>query len=227
MYQTMRQKKVINDFLKLFFKLKPKKVKNYLNRTNNFNKHINQQIEQKYILQKIKSYKKKIILDYGCNDCFFSTKLNNKFKYFGIDNNKELLKKNTKIFSKNFFFLKKNRLPFSKNYFDCIILSHVIAHIYDTNRLFEEISRVLKKDGIIIIVSPNKIYKFFYFFLNLFNNYFPDETISKHYSQNEIFKITKNNLKILESHSYSIINKKISSQFINSRIIVILKKKFF
>ena len=220
----MRQKKIITDFLKVFFKFKPKKVKNYLNRTNYFNKHSNQLVEQEYILKNIKKYKKKIILDYGCNDCFFSTKLNKKFKYFGVDNNSELLKKNTKIFSKNFFFLKKNRLPFSDNYFECIVLSHVISHIYEIEILFREFKRVLKKDGIIIIISPNKIYKFYYFFINIFNNYFPDETISKYYSQNEISKISNGNFKILESRSYSIIDKKISNKFINSRTIVVLKK---
>ena len=71
----MRQKKIIIDFLKNFFKFRPKKVKNYLNRTNNFNKHTNQLVEQKFILKKIKKYNKKIILDYGCNDCYFANKL--------------------------------------------------------------------------------------------------------------------------------------------------------
>ena len=56
----MRQKKIITDFLKIFFKFKPKKVKNYLNRTNYFNKHSNQLVEQEYILKNIKKYKKKL-----------------------------------------------------------------------------------------------------------------------------------------------------------------------
>jgi len=220
----MRQKKNITDFLKIFFKFRPKRIKNYLNRVSNFSKDKNQFIEQNFLIHKIKKYKKKIILDYGCNDCFFSTKLSKKFKYFGVDNNRELLKKNTKIFSKNFIFIKNNKLPFSKNYFDCVILSHVVAHIYKLEKLFKEIKRILKNNGIVIIISPNKIYKFYYFFINLFNNYFPDETISRYYSKNEIVKMTKGNFKILESYSYSIVNKKISNQFINSRIIIILKK---
>ena len=220
----MRQKKVIIDFLKIFFKLKPKKVQNYLNRTNYFNKHRNQLTEQKMILNKIKKFNKKTILDYGCNDCFFSTKLNKKFKYFGVDNNPDLLKKSTKIYSKKFFFIKKKKLPFSRNYFDCIVLSHVIAHIYKPRLLLKELNRILKKNGLVIIVSPNKIYKFFYFFINLFNNYLPDETISKHYSKSEIYNLMKPNFKILESFSYSVINKKIVQKFINSRFIVILKK---
>lgn len=220
----MRQKKILGDFIKIFFRIKPRKVQNYLNRTNSFNKHPNQKVEQKLIFDKIKRYKKKIILDYGCNDCFFSKKFNKTISYFGVDNNPELLKKDVKIYSKNFFFLKGRKLPFLKEYFDCIVLSHVIAHIYEPKNLFKEINRVLKKNGIIIIITPNKIYKFFYFFLNLFNNYFPDETISKHYSQNDLLKFEFFKLNVLESQTYSIINSKISNQFLNSRIITILQK---
>ncbi len=220
----MRQKKIITDFLKIFFRLRPNKVKNYLNRTNNFNKQSNQIVEQKFIFNKIKKYKKKIILDYGCNDCFFARNLDKSFSYFGVDNNPELLKKNVKIYCKNFIFLKGKKIPFLKEYFDCIILSHVIAHIYEPKNLFKEINRVLKKNGIVIIVTPNKIFKFFYFFLNIFNNYLPDETISKHYSKNDLLKFEIFKLKVVENNTYSIINKKISDHFLNSRIITILKK---
>lgn len=146
------------------------------------------------------------------------------FEYTGVDNNPELLKESTKIFSKNFIFLKNKKLPFSDNYFDCVILSHVIAHIYEPKILLNEIYRVLQKKGIIIIISPNKIFKFFYFFLNLFNGYFPDETISKYYSESEILKLVDNNLKILESYSYSIVDSRIKNLFLNSRIAIIFKK---
>ena len=220
----MRQKKIIIDFLKNFFKFRPKKVKNYLNRTNNFNKHTNQLVEQKFILKKIKKYNKKIILDYGCNDCYFANKLSKKYLYFGIDNNPELLRKNNKIYSKNFIFLKGKKIPFSDEYFECVILSHVIAHIYDPKFLLNEIKRILKKNGIVIIVTPSKIYKIFYFFLNIFNNYLPDETISRNYSQKDIYKVSNIGWKLLESQSYSITNKKISNQILNSRVVVILKK---
>jgi len=220
----MRQKKIVTDFLKIFFRFKPKKVKNYLSRTNKFNKNIYQKIEQQHILNKINKYKKKIILDYGCNDCFFSTKLNKTFRYTGVDNNRELLKKSTKLYSKNFIFLKNKKLPFANDCFDCVILSHVIAHIYKPKMLLDEIFRVLKKRGILIIISPNKIFKFFYFFLNLFNGYYPDETISKYYSNREIIKLIDNNLKIVESYSYSVKQNKIKNLFVNSRIVLIFKK---
>ncbi len=219
----MRIKKVFIDCLKHFFKFKPKKVINYLSRTNNFNKSKNQIIEQKYIFKKIKKYHKKKLLDYGCNDCFFSTIIDRKIKYHGVDNNKELLNRKVKIFHKIFFFLKKNKIPFKNNYFDCVILSHVLPHIYDPISLLKEIKRVLNMDGILIIICPNKLYKFLYFFLNIFNNYIPDETISKHYSLGEVKSLLQENWKFLESNQYSIENK-IKKNYINSRFLTIYKK---
>ncbi len=219
----MRIKKVFIDCLKHFFKFKPKKVTNYLSRTNNFNKSKNQIIEQKYIFEKIKKYRKKKLLDYGCNDCFFSTIIDSKIKYYGVDNNKELLNKKVKIFHKNFFFLRKNKLPFKNSYFDCIILSHVLPHIYDPISLLIEFKRVLNADGILIIICPNKLFKFLYFFLNIFNNYIPDETISKHYSLSDVKSLLQKNWKFLEANEYSIKNK-IKKNYINSRFITIFKK---
>ena len=219
----MRIKKVFIDLLKHFFNFKSKKVNNYFSRTNFFNKSKSQVIEQKYIFKKIKKYKKKIILDYGCNDCFFSTMLSPGYTYYGIDSNKELLNKKIKIYSRKFFFLQKNTLPFKKEYFDCILLSHVLPHIYEPKRLIKKLEKIIKKNGIIIIVCPNKIFKFLYFFLNIFNNYVPDETISKHYSSNDTKNLFDNNWKLIDSHNYSIENK-IKKKYLNSRFIMILKK---
>ena len=134
-----------------------------------------------------------IILDYGCNDCFFSTMLSPGYTYYGIDSNKELLNKKIKIYSRKFFFLQKNILPFKKEYFDCILLSHVLPHIYEPKKLIKKLEKIIKKNGIIIIVCPNKIFKFLYFFFNIFNNYVPDETISKHYSPNDTKNLFDNN----------------------------------
>ena len=220
----MRLIKIINDFIKIFVRLRPIKVINYTERTNRFIRSKNQKIEQKFLFKKIKNYKKKILLDYGSNDCYFSKLFDYNFQYYGVDNNKELLSKKIKIFSKNFILLKKKKLPFRQNFFDVIILSHVIAHIYKPNILLKKFKKILKKDGILIIISPNKYFKFFYFFINLFNEYVPDETISKHYSINDIVKLVSKNWRVLEKFSYSVNEKKISYKIINSRIFLILRK---
>ena len=94
----MRERKIITDFIKIFVRLKPTKIKNYLSRTNPFSRSKSQLIEQKFILKKIKRYKKKKILDFGSNDCFFSKQFNKNLLYYGVDTNKELLKKKKQNF---------------------------------------------------------------------------------------------------------------------------------
>ena len=220
----MRERKIIIDFVKIFIRLKPTKIKNSLIRTNSFIRSKNQITEQKFIFKKIKKYKKRKILDFGSNDCYFSKQFNKNFIYYGVDSNKDLLEKKSKIYSKNFFFLKNNKLPFKNFFFDCIVLSHVIAHIHKPKSLLTKLKKTLKKNGILIIVSPNKFYKFFYFFINLFNKYWPDETISKHYSFKELIKMTKKEWKVLEAFSYTINNNKINYKVLNSRFVLVLKK---
>lgn len=39
--------------------------------------------------------------------------------------------------------------------FDCITLWHVAEHLYDLNRYFNEIKRLLKPDGIVLVALPN------------------------------------------------------------------------
>lgn len=48
---------------------------------------------------------------------------------------------------------KKWKYP--DKYFDIVILSHIIEHVVNTDHLIQEAKRVLKKDGIIIVNTPN------------------------------------------------------------------------
>lgn len=46
-------------------------------------------------------------------------------------------------------------LPFKANVFDVIIASEVLEHLNHPEKFFEEVTRVLKEDGILIITTPN------------------------------------------------------------------------
>ncbi len=81
-----------------------------------------------------------------------------KFKgeTYGIDISKKIIKKAEKHFDNlKKCDLNKEKIPYKNNYFDIVICSEVIEHIYDTDRLLEEIKRVLKNTGFLIISTPN------------------------------------------------------------------------
>ena len=80
-----------------------------------------------------------------------------------------LIKKNLNIFRKikkfNNFYLKLQKID-SK--YDLIILSHSIFHITRLHESFDTISKLLKKDSHILIITPDPYkYLFYLMFLRL------------------------------------------------------------
>jgi SAM-dependent methyltransferase len=53
------------------------------------------------------------------------------------------------------FDLEKDRMPFNDGFFDIIILNQILEHTKELFFVFDELSRVLKPDGILIIGVPN------------------------------------------------------------------------
>tara|TARA_Y100001935_G_scaffold248517_1_gene245826 strand:+ start:756 stop:1418 length:663 start_codon:yes stop_codon:yes gene_type:complete len=218
----MRIIEVIKDFLKVFIMIKGKRNPNYHKRVKKFSQNKNQIAEKKIISKILKKQKLNRILDFGCNDGLLNKYLNNNINYWGVDNNKEI-KKEPKLHSKNIKIIKK-KIPFKNGFFDCVVLSHVIAHIENPYKLIRNLEKKLRTKGIFIIISPNKSYKFFYSFLNIFNNYNPDTTIYKYYSSLEIKKKFLKNYKILNTLNYSIKKGKIRNSLINSRFLIVFRK---
>ena len=218
----MRIIEVIKDFLKIFIYINGSGDQNYHRRVVKFSRNKNQITEKKMISKILKKNKVKKILDYGCNDGLLKKYLTKNINYWGVDNNKNI-KKDLRLFSKKIKIIK-NKLPFKNSFFDCVVLSHVIAHIKNPYKLIRNLEKKLKKNGIIVIITPNKFFKFFYSFLNIFNNYNPDTTIYKHYSSLEIKKKFLNNFEILDVINYSLEGGRIKHFFINSRLLIICKK---
>lgn len=46
-------------------------------------------------------------------------------------------------------------LPFENNYFDTVYLGEIIEHVWEPKKFIEEIHRILKKQGVVIIDTPN------------------------------------------------------------------------
>jgi len=98
------------------------------------------------------------ILDIGCFDgtflSFFKKTTNN---LYGLETSKyglkQCRKKGLKV--KNFFIDGNKKIPFKSNFFDYIIAGEIIEHIYDTDFFLEEIFRLLKPGGILLLSTPN------------------------------------------------------------------------
>lgn len=82
--------------------------------------------------------------------------------------------------------LEKDRIPFEDSTFSHVLLYAVIEHINNTNHLIEEIRRVLKKNGNLIIITPN--------FRYCYDTFYDDPTHVKPFTDHgiaELLKITK------------------------------------
>jgi 2-polyprenyl-3-methyl-5-hydroxy-6-metoxy-1,4-benzoquinol methylase len=100
----------------------------------------------------------KNILDIGChNGIFLSLIKNRNNNFYGLDANdwavSESEKKDLNI--RQFFFDDKTKLPFENEFFDVVIAGEIIEHIFDTDFFLEEISRVMKPGGKLLISTPN------------------------------------------------------------------------
>jgi len=99
----------------------------------------------------------KRVLDIGCGKGTFGVKLKQKLEIdvYGID----ISEKSINIAKKNIVAKKinidKEDLPFKDSYFDGVFCGDVIEHLFDTDHLFREIRRVLKRSGICVITTPN------------------------------------------------------------------------
>jgi ubiquinone/menaquinone biosynthesis C-methylase UbiE len=99
------------------------------------------------------------ILDYGCGKGEIFTKLvsrNPKSNIIGADVSKEALSVVKKKYPKYTFVqvFDGEKLPFKSNTFDFICALDVLEHVYDTETIFKELTRVLKKDGKLLVSVP-------------------------------------------------------------------------
>lgn len=135
--------------LDVFHKLVPNDTTNY----DNSNKHA--KLLYKLIPKYIKSKEKKTILDFGCGHCMLGDslrKLLKESKYYGVDieNWAEDFKHDNPNL-KFTYITSDTKLPFNDNKFDVIIVSMVLHHIQNPHFVIDELYRILKKDGVILI----------------------------------------------------------------------------
>jgi methionine biosynthesis protein MetW len=151
------------------------------------------------------------LLDVGCgngNLGYFAK--NNYSKIYGIDLSDIALKTARKrgLIAKK-INVNDEKIPFSNNFFDAVVCLDVIEHVFEPRTLVEEISRVIKKDGILIISIPN--IRYWKHILKLvFQGKFPKTADdSEHWDGGHLHYFTSYDIeKLLKKYSFKIQRKK-------------------
>ena len=94
------------------------------------------------------------VLDLGCGDGDYSWGLK-KLGYDVVpcDMDSERFRFHDEMLFKSFNII--NKLPFEDQSFDYILLMEVIEHLPNPYEVMEELSRILKKGGVLIVSTPN------------------------------------------------------------------------
>ena len=106
------------------------------------------------------------ILEVGCGNGYYLNLLNKlgfNLTLVGIDNDEVALKEARKIIRDNRVKLElvdADKLPFGNNIFDKVVISEVIEHVEDQERVLSEIYRVLKPGGTMVLTTCNIDYPF-------------------------------------------------------------------
>lgn len=122
---------------------------------NLFNRHL-----ASYIFSLAYINKKKSVLDLGCSDGYGSFFIAEKTKKtIGVDNNENAITEAQKKYnSPELTFMVGDALSLLwENEFDLVVSFQVVEHIQDVNLYFQNVKKVLKKNGIFILSTPNRL----------------------------------------------------------------------
>lgn len=125
-----------------------------------FNYHEEAPSRMGVILSKIKKAETPIkLLDIGCYDGEIGMLLKKKFgkqcQIYAVDSAPNSVKMALKKGIKVKLCDVTQGIVFESNMFDYVFAGEIIEHLYDTDFFLEEIKRVLKPNGILILTTPN------------------------------------------------------------------------
>jgi SAM-dependent methyltransferase len=108
------------------------------------------------------------VLDIGCGDMHFATMMP-EYDWVGIDFNTDKAKGRAVVQD-----IMKPPYPFEAGSFDAIVCSEVLEHVWDIKVVHREARRLLKKEGVYIISTPN--FQWIDHFLSHFEQLITDDT---------------------------------------------------
>ena len=106
------------------------------------------------ILKVFENEKRGMVADLGCGDGDYSVALTKMgYKAIACDLDTQRFKHRDKIDFKVCDVTKK--LPFDNDFFDYVVLAEVIEHLRNPYQVMQELSRVLRPGGKIVLSTPN------------------------------------------------------------------------
>jgi len=124
-------------------------------------------IRHKMILQLVEEYvpsKEALILDVGCGPGMLAKDLAIKgYKGSGLDTSNMMIRLSKDLFKQlkkedwNFLVGDVEKTEFKKGTFDCVIASGVIEYMLEDMKMLNEMNRILKPGGYLIINISNKL----------------------------------------------------------------------
>ncbi len=112
------------------------------------------------LLELIGNVTDKKILDVGCASGYFGGKLERMgAKVTGIDSSGSAIRKAKRIMTNALVVdLNEKNVPLESNSFDIIVASEVIEHLINPLNTLNELNRILKKNGMLLVTTPNLMY---------------------------------------------------------------------
>ena len=97
------------------------------------------------------------VLDLGCGNGKYDLEIEKTIgvNILGVDVSRNALKKAKEKGIQTKYVDVERKLPFKSGTFDAVLCFEVIEHVFDTDLLANEITRVLKKKGLLILTTPN------------------------------------------------------------------------
>lgn len=102
-------------------------------------------------IERNRSYVNGITLDFGCGSKPYVEMFDTE-EYIGLDYATEVSEKNNNLVADVFYDGKT--IPFGNGHFDSVFSSEVLEHVFNPDEILEEINRVLKPGGYLLLSCP-------------------------------------------------------------------------